>query len=279
MGKLDGRVAIVTGAGRRRGIGRATAMRLAEEGAAVVVAEKCDDSGSFPPDERKSGWLGARSVAGDILAQGGRAVAVTCDVTDPEQVAEMFAKANAAFGVPDAIVNNAGYSRNAGAEPIADVADPAWHRTIDVNLNGTYHVAKVAARGMLEAGRPGAIVNVSSIAGRVGMANFGAYSAAKFAVIGFMQQLALELAAHSVRVNCICPGSVETDMMEVNFQQRVNAGRLTVAQMKESVARAIPMRRHSLPEEQAAAIAFLLGPDASYITGQALNVDGGLRLN
>ncbi|WP_146049693.1 SDR family NAD(P)-dependent oxidoreductase [Novosphingobium sp. HII-3] len=280
MTDLGGRVALITGAGRMRGIGRATALRLAQDGAAVIVSESRRRPDTFPDHEKAAGWRGAASVVAEIEAAGGKAVAVPCDVTDANDVEAMIALACDAFGAPDAIVNNAGTAGGAGTSPIIDLDDAQWHRTIDSNLNGTYHVAKHAARAMRAAGKPGAIVNLSSLAGRAGMANYGAYCASKFAVIGLTQQLAQELVRIGIRVNCVCPGSVDTDMMDGTFQRTADhSGKIGFPDLKSAVARGIPMRRQGFPHEQAAMIAFLLSDEAAYITGQTINVDGGVRMD
>jgi 3-oxoacyl-[acyl-carrier protein] reductase/meso-butanediol dehydrogenase/(S,S)-butanediol dehydrogenase/diacetyl reductase len=255
-------------------------MRLASKGAAVVVSASPRLPANFPQEEQACGWKGAASVVEEITQAGGQAIAWDCDVTKPDQVASLFAAAIDAFGVPDAVVNNAGTAGGAGAAPILDLDEDSWRQTLDINLNGTFHVSRAAGRAMREAGRPGAIVNISSLAGRVGMANYGAYCASKFAVIGFTQQLALELAGLHIRVNCVCPGSVDTDMMDGTFHRTADRSkRVNFETVKAGVARSVPLRRQGFPEEQAAAIAFLLGPEAAYITGQTLNVDGGVRLD
>jgi len=277
---LQGVTALVTGAGRMRGIGRAIALKLAADGADVVVSSISRKTETFPEQEQASGWRGIDSVADEIRALGRRALSVNCDVTERDQVSSLFETAENAFGTVNAIVNNAGVAGRTGSAAIVDLDDAEWRRTIDVNLNGVYLVSKRAGQGLIAAGKPGAIVNLSSLAGRVGMAWYGGYCASKFAVIGLTQQMALELARYSVRVNCVCPGTIDTDMMDGTFSRIAErSGKLSSAEIKQSVARSVPLRRQGLPQELATVISFLLGPEASYVTGQTINVDGGLRMD
>ena len=279
MGKLDGKVALVTGAGRQRGIGRATALRLAEEGADVAVSALPRAIADLPAHEQASGWLGAESVVAEIEAIGRRAIAIDCDVTRPDQVISAIETIVRRFGRLDVVVNNAGVPGEAGAASVVDLDDAVWHHTIDVNLNGVYYVSKHAARQMLQQGRGGAIVNLASLAARFGIANYGGYSASKFAVIGLTQQMAQELAPHGIRVNAICPGVTETDMMLGTYARQAASAGIEVGRVQGGTRKAIPMKRPGTPEDQAAAIIFLCGPDAAFITGQSLNVDGGFRMD
>src|SRR3990172_3140498 len=180
MGCLDGKVAIVTGAGRMRGIGRAIALRLAQEGASVAVT------------------AGARAIALDV------------DVTDRDQVAAMVEATLKAFGRIDVLVNNAGLALVSGKKNLWEMDDDEWTREIDVNLNGVYHCCKAVARVLVEQGEGGRIVNLSSLAGRLAQPQYGGYTPAKFGGIGLKQMLALELAPHKVTVNSVCPGSTDT---------------------------------------------------------------------
>lgn len=280
MGKLDGMVALVTGAARKRGIGRAVALRLAEDGADVAVTAIARDPSQFPEHERAEGWAGTESVAEEIRALGRRAIAIDLDVTSDEQVAAAIERTQKELGPLTGLVNNAGIASEAAAASIADMDDDLWHATIDINLNGVYRMCKAGVRAMLAHGRTSAIVNVSSLAGRFGFANYGGYCASKFGVIGLTQQLAAEVASRGIRVNCICPGSIDTDMLDGTMARKAKVAGMGFEDYKASYNQSIiPMGRRGLPSEQAAVTAFLLGPDSSYVVGQTINVCGGYRMD
>lgn len=279
MRGLEGKRALVTGAGRRRGIGRAIALRLAQEGADVAVTGYPRDPSTYPEHERSAGWQGAASVAAEIEALGRRSVAVDGDVSDPDDVARIVDTVVSGLGGVDVLVNNAALPSEAGAAPILDMDEALWFRTVDVNLNGLYLVTRDAGRVMREQGSGGSIVNISSLAGRMGIASYGAYTATKWAMIGLTQQLALELAGDRIRVNCVCPGSTDTDMMDGTFRRSAEIAGREFETWKQRTGASIPWGRQATPEEQAAAVAFLASDDAGYITGQTLNVDGGLRMD
>jgi NAD(P)-dependent dehydrogenase (short-subunit alcohol dehydrogenase family) len=279
MNGLTGKVALVTGAARYRGIGRAIALRLAEEGCDVVVSGIARDPSTRPDAEQAMGWRGVASLAEEVAALGRRSLGIDCDVTDRSQVQAMVDTTVSQLGRIDIIVNNAGLPSDAGAANILDMDDDVWYRTMDVNVNGVYLVTKIAGSVMRNAGHGGSIVNISSMAGRVGLPNYGAYCASKFGVIGMTQQLALELAPHRIRVNCVCPGSTDTDMMDGTFGRTAARVGVTPEQAQKGTASRIPWGRQGNVTEQAAAVAFLASNDASYITGQTLNVDGGLRMD
>ncbi len=165
MKNLDGKVAIVTGAGRMRGIGRAIAVRLAEGGAAVVATAKTRPQESFTQHELDARWRGVQSVANEIIAGGGRALALDVDVTKPEKVRAMVERTRVEFGRIDVLVNNAGLALVSGKRDLWEMDDEEWYREIDVNLHGVYHCCKAVAPVLIEQGQGGKIVNISSLAG------------------------------------------------------------------------------------------------------------------
>jgi NAD(P)-dependent dehydrogenase (short-subunit alcohol dehydrogenase family) len=239
--KLNQRVAIVTGAAR--GIGSAVARRFAAEGARVVVADI----------DRDRAARTAATMPGAVVAE--------VDVTDPLSAARMVQTAVDAFGRIDILVNNAGVGLN---RPFLETTPGEWERTIRVNLNGTFYCSQAAARVMAESGG-GSIVNIASISGERGAQNRSAYGASKAGVIQLTKVMALELAARCIRVNAVAPGPVLTEMTSVTH----------TAEIRATYNTRIPMKRYAKPDEIAAAVLFLASDEASFITGETVNVDGG----
>ena len=271
---LDGKVALVTGAARRRSIGRATALRLAREGADVACLDIARPYGEFP----QYGVASAdelEEVVGEIERLGRRAIALRADVASWDEVHAGVAHAYEAFGRIDVCCNVAGGAHaGTGAGPLLQITESEWDRVLDVNLKGTWIVARACAERMLAGGRGGRIVNVSSQAGKRGFAMLGAYCAAKAGVILLTQVMAQELGAAGITVNAVCPGTVDTDLLnkDKQFEQMVG---ILEGDFQRWVAREIPLNRLQTPDEVAAAIAFLASDDAASITGEAINVSGG----
>jgi len=279
MADLTGKVALVSGAARYRGLGRAIALRLAQDGADLVVTGRRRSPETLPENEQQMGWTGVASLATEIEAIGRQALAIEADVTAREQVQQLVEAAKDRFGRIDILVNNAGVPSGAGDAPILDMDDQLWYDTVDVNLNGVYLVTKAAGRLMRDKGEGGSIINISSTAGRRGIPDYGAYCATKFGVVGFTQQLATELARHNIRVNCIAPGSHATDMMDGTIGRTAAKYGVSTDQITAGIRSASLMGRQGLPSELAASVSFLAGEDSSFVTGQTLNVDGGAHMS
>lgn len=278
MRDLKDRVAIVTGAGGMGGIGRAIALRLARDGAHVVLADIERPPDRLPPDEVSAGWRGIQSVAEEVRALGRRALPVVADISRAEQVERMVESAVRDLGGVDILVNNARAVGNYAA-PVVELDESEWDHVMAVNARGTFLCCRAVMRWMLGARRGGVIVNISSIAGRVGQAGNSAYSASKFAIIGFTQSLALEAAPHGIRVNAVCPGAVNTGRFKIEEKLAADRAGLTYAEYQArrvaARAREIPLGRVATPDDVAAMVAFLASDEAAQITGQSFSVDGG----
>ena len=251
MRKLEGKVAVITGAGA--GIGRATALLFAREGAAVVVAD-------LDPE------AGAETVA-QIGREGGEATFVRVDVADSGDIERMVRVSVETFGRVDVLFNNAGVNFPA---TVVEVGEEAWQRSLDVNLKGVMLGCRHAIPEMLKTGG-GSIVNSASMLGLVASPRQAPYAAAKGAVVMLTRQVAIDYARRNIRVNCLCPSEVNTEMNRRFIEQSPDPE----AELRRVLSR-IPMDRMAEPEEIAAAALFLAGDDSSYITGVALPVDGGL---
>ena len=266
MGELDGKVAIVTGAGRLRSIGRATAVALARRGADVVVTGTGRDPDTFPDDEKQARWRDVESTAEQVRAEGRRALALVSDACDEAQVRQMVDAAVAELGRVDILVNNAAFPYGPDRVPLLDVDSGIFKKVLDVKVLGTFLNARAAAKVMIEQGEGGKIVNLSSAAGKRGSPNTLAYNAANFAIVGMTQSLAKELGPHGINVNAVCPGLVNTSRLDP-------IGR---GSRWSELAATSALRRHGDPEEVAGLIAHLCTEAASWITGQSINIDGGM---
>ncbi|HSB77316.1 MAG TPA: SDR family NAD(P)-dependent oxidoreductase [Candidatus Methylomirabilis sp.] len=251
-----GKVALVTGAAA--GIGYAIATRLALAGYDIAIADV--DA------------AGAERAAHGLHRDGRRATASVCDVGDRSAVHRMVESISRTLGDVDLLVNNAGIAR---LGPLASFPEADWRELFRVNVDGVFFCCQAVLPGMLERGR-GSIVNISSWNGKLGAPNFGAYSATKAAVISLTQALAREVAARGIRVNAVCPGIVAGTPMRKEVERQGQAFGLPPSSER---AKVVPMGRLATPEDIAGAVAFLASDEATYMTGQAINVTGGLWLH
>lgn len=263
--ELDGKVALVTGAGRLRGIGRAAALALARLGADVAVSGTGRRPATFPDDEKAVGWRDIDSVAALIESEGRRALPLVFDVADQEQTQAAVERIVREWGRIDILINNAAVARGEDRTPVQELDPDLFQRVVDVKVRGTFLCTQAVIGHIYAQGEGGKIVNVASIAGKRGSPNTLAYNAANFAMVGMTQSMAREFGPHGVNVNCVCPGAVATSRMDDvrpdDRPQRKHPGD--------------PVGRWGSDDEVGAFIAYLCTEAASWIHGQSINQDGG----
>lgn len=255
--RLAGRSALVTGGGT--GIGAAICRALAQNGARVAVTDLDEDA--------------ARSVAEGI---GGGAHAFALDVTDAARTNAVFDAATEALGGLDIVCANAGVST---MNSVTDLSEDEWDFNMGVNAKGVFLTNQAAVRRFIAGKTPGAIVNTASMAGKVGAAYLAHYTASKFAVVGFTQALARETGEHGIRVNAVCPGFVRTGMQERELAWEGTLRNMTPEAVRAEMIAMTPLGRLEQPEDVADVVVFLASDDARFMTGQAINVTGGVRMD
>ncbi len=262
---LNGKVAVVTGAGRMRSIGRPIAIELARAGCNIVLTGTGRAPEHYPEDERAAGWRDIEAVADEVRAEGAEAFPVVSDVADDRAVDELVQQTLERFGRVDFIVNNAGAARGSDRVPVVELTSEDWHKVINVNLTGTFYMSRAFGRALIDQNEGGAIVNISSIAGKMLPPNTAAYAASKAGIQALSASMSREMGRYNVRVNTICPGIIDTYRMD-------DIGR---GEAWEAMLKMIPLGRPGYGEDIAHMVTFLCSDQGSWITGQAYNVDGG----
>ncbi len=286
MYDLSGKVAIVTGAGGRNGIGRAIATRLAREGADVVVTDIPESMTAIRAEDRAEGWEGLPSVVKEIEAEGRQALGIFSDVSDSAQVDDMVRQVLDRFGKIDILVNNAGSRPGRDRVLVVDLEEDAFDEVMRVNVRGTYLCSRAVARHMVDRSNNGngggKIIIISSGAGKRGIARYAVYCASKFALVGFTQALAQEMAAHRVNVNAICPGLVDTERVDFIAAALAEEGESAEehrALMVQERSTRVPMGRIAQGGDIANMAAFLSSAESDYVTGLSISVSGGSEMN
>jgi NAD(P)-dependent dehydrogenase (short-subunit alcohol dehydrogenase family) len=272
---LKDNVALVTGAGRKGAIGQAIALRLARDGAHVVVGDICAPPTDLP--HAGSGqWEELAAIANEIEALGMRALPLRVDVSEAQSVQAMVDQIQKAFGRLDILVNNAGAAIGPG--PVIHMAEEAWRRTLEINATGTFLCCKFALPLMIEGSRGGRIVNISSLAAKRPKPFVSAYAASKAAVMALTRSLAQEVAEFGITVNAVLPGDVDTALKQWGLQLEALVGQQPYEKIWEAAVAKVPLGRFATPEDVAHLVAFLASDEASFITGQAYNLTGGREL-
>jgi NAD(P)-dependent dehydrogenase (short-subunit alcohol dehydrogenase family) len=274
MGALTGKTAVVTGSGRRKGLGEAIARRLAADGANVVISDIGTSRDKATGKEHIGSTDEMESIAADLRGLGAKASTCVCDVRSLSEVRALAAHAVKTHGGLDIWVNNAGIGYI--MKPLLDVTEEDWRAVIDVNLTGAFFGLKAAAEAMIKQNKGGRIINIASQAAKSGFPHAQAYTSSKHGLVGLVRSAAVELGPHGITVNNVCPNHVTTGLgaWQNEYFSKV-VGAASVEEYLRNMANRIPMRRPGLPEDTANAVAWLCTDDAAYITAESMNVSGG----
>ena len=277
---LEGKVALITGAGGMRGVGRATAHKLASQGAQIAITDIRRPVEDLPPGEVRAEWQSIDSVADEIRSMGGQALPVYADLSNSDEIEGLVAETVNHYGRLDILVNNARAIIGRDKVPVTELDEDVWQHFLAINTTAVFLCTKYAGREMVRLGNGGRVVNIASNAGKQASADGAAYSASKFAVIGLTQASAMDLAPHGITVNAVCPGPINTDRMSYWERDQAAQRGLTQEEFRAQVVAAsadrTPLGRIAEAEDVANLVAFLAGPDSSLITGQSYNVNGGI---
>ena len=280
MAGLEGKVALVTGAGGMRGVGRATVMKLAGLGADIALSDVHRETEDLPPAEVRTAWRGIDAVSEEVEATGRRAFPAYCDLGDSTQIERMVEQVMAHYGRIDILVNNARAIIGRDKVSVTELEQEVWEHFLRINSTAPFLLTKEVGRRMIEAGNGGRIINIASNASKQASATGAAYSASKFAVLGLTQASALDLAPYGITVNAVCPGPINTDRMSYWERDQASERGITQEEFRSQIvqagAQASPLGRIAEPQDVANVVAFLASDEASFVTGQAYNVNGGL---
>ena len=280
MSGLEGKVALITGAGGMRGIGRATALKLAELGVDLALTDVLRDVADLPPGEIRAEWKSVDSVSEEVRQLGRKCLSIYADLSDSKQIESVVKQTVDHFGHIDIMINNARAIIGRDRVPVTELDEGVWHNFLDINTTAPFLFTKFAGREMVQQGTGGRIINMASNASKQASATGSAYSASKFAVLGLTQASALDLATYQITVNAVCPGSTNTDRTDYSERAVAESEGVSVEEVRARVvaeaARRSPLGRMGESEDVANLVAFLVSDEASFITGQAYNVNGGI---
>ena len=274
------RVALITGAGGRGGIGRAIARALANDGIALALSDVRRNPDTVPPDEVAANWRGIESVAEEVRAAGVEAEPFYCDLADADAIDTMVAAVVKRFGRIDILVNNARALMGKDRAPVTELSREVWNHFLAINTTAPFVLMQSCAQHMIERGEGGRIISTGSDMAKRGRAMGSAYAASKFALLGLTQSAAMDLAPHGITVNAVCPGPVRTNRFSYSDQSDAAAQGVPLDVVRErgwdEKGASIPLGRPADPEDVASMVAFLASDKASFITGQGYNINGGM---